>query len=79
MLKTNLTDKNWQEFIGGYALAFDLTEPAQHEDALIKCRTWLKSKARDNFLLLSDFIPAEQVRDPYKLEICFRLNKKVKM
>ena len=55
-------------------MLLDMTEIGQLTDAIKKCRTWIKAKARDNFLVLGDFIPVEQIPDPHKVELEFKLN-----
>ena len=74
LTKKNLSSSNWQEFIGGYCLLLDMTEHAQTADALVKTKVWLQAKARDRFLVLSDFIPVEDIKDPHNVELEFKLN-----
>ena len=64
----------WQQAIGGYFLLIDFTDTS----LLKPGNPWYLSKAQDGFLALSEFIPAEIIADPHKVELELRLNDKTR-
>ena len=68
----------WRDNIGGYFLLLDYTDTAQVKIATEKGRPWFLGKAQDNFLVLSDFIPAEAIEDPHKVELELKINGQTK-
>jgi len=48
------------------------------KQAVTKGAPWFMSKAQDNFLYLSDFIPADAVEDPHNLELELKINSEVR-
>ena len=70
--------EDWINDIGGYFLAIDYTDTTFLNKALSKGQPWFMSKAQDNFLYLSDLIPAEEISDPHNVDIELKVNGQVK-
>ena len=66
------------DYIGGYALALDLTARNLQTEAKKNGWPWDIPKGFDTFLPLSSFIPKEAVSDPYSLELELVINGVVK-
>jgi 2-keto-4-pentenoate hydratase/2-oxohepta-3-ene-1,7-dioic acid hydratase in catechol pathway len=70
--------QDWKDYIGGYFLLLDYTDSLELKEAIAKGGPWLMSKAQDNFLFLSDFIPAEAIDDPHNVELELKINNEVR-
>ncbi|KAL4473843.1 hypothetical protein ABPG74_022707 [Tetrahymena malaccensis] len=68
--------ENWQDYVGGYFLALDLTDRNLQAAAKKAGFPWDLSKGQDKFLPISSFIPKEKVQDPYNLTLHLRINGK---
>ena len=64
--------------IAGYFLLIDYTDFSALKEAMQKGFPWLLAKGQDNFLYLSDFIPAEAIKDPHNCELELRINDQLK-
>lgn len=60
--------------IDGYALAIDMTARNIQDEAKKKGLPWSIGKGFDTFLPLSGFIPKDKIKDPYNVELVFKLN-----
>jgi 2-keto-4-pentenoate hydratase/2-oxohepta-3-ene-1,7-dioic acid hydratase in catechol pathway len=55
----NIKRPEWKSYIGAYFLLIDYTDVAWLNHSMSKSQPWFMSKAQDNFLYLSDMIPAD--------------------
>lgn len=69
---------DWKQDIGGYFLLIDYTDFDETKKATQAGLPWYLSKAQDNFLYLSDFIPADQIQDPHDVELELKINGQVR-
>ncbi|CAI2379713.1 unnamed protein product [Moneuplotes crassus] len=70
-------DEDWRSYIGGYFLCLDLTDRTMQAQFKKKSHPWFLSKAQDNFMPVSEFIPEKDVKDPENLDLQFNINGKV--
>lgn len=66
------------KYIAGYCLALDLTARNVQADAKKNSWPWDISKGFDTFLPLSSLVLADQIPDPYCLDIEFLINGVIK-
>ncbi len=69
-----MNKKDWINDIAGYFLLLDYTDSKLLKGAVEKGHPWFFAKAQDNFLVLSDIIPAEQIEDPHNVELELKVN-----
>ncbi|KAI9354149.1 hypothetical protein BD770DRAFT_392499 [Pilaira anomala] len=62
------------EYIGGYALAIDLTARDIQLEAKKASLPWTASKGFDTFTPISEFIPKHQISDPANVDIWIKVN-----
>ncbi|OBA19633.1 hypothetical protein METBIDRAFT_46041 [Metschnikowia bicuspidata var. bicuspidata NRRL YB-4993] len=66
------------EAIDGYALSIDMTARNVQDEAKKKGLPWSIGKGFDTFLPLSEFIPKENIPDPYNVRLDLKVNGKTK-
>lgn len=71
---SNISKENAMDFVAGYCLALDMTARSLQQEAKEKGMPWTVSKGFDTFCPVSDFIPAEKIKDPHDLEIWLKVN-----
>ena len=69
-------DDNWRDYIGGYFLLLDLTDRDLQGEFKKNGQPWTLSKCQENFMPVSNFIDAEEVKDPHNLEMELKINGK---
>lgn len=69
---------DWKDDIGAYFLLLDYTDVEETKKATQKGLPWYTAKAQDNFLVLSDMIPADEIDDPHNVELELRINDEVR-
>ena len=67
---------NFEDFIGGYFLALDMTERDQQSAAKKNGRPWTLAKGSDNFMPVSDFIP--HLKTPHAVDLEIKVNGETK-
>lgn len=73
----NIEKQNWQEYVGGYFLALDLTDRDMQAHFKKQGFPWDLAKGQDNFFPISKLIPKESVIDPNNLKLELRINDKI--
>ena len=68
----------WKDYIGGYFLLLDYTDAVFLKESITKCLPWYMAKNQDNFLCLSDLIPAEAIDDPHNVELELKIHNEVR-
>jgi len=74
----DVSAKNAMQYVGGYALALDLTSRNLQSLAKEKGLPWAHSKGYDTFCPISDFIPKEKITDPSQVELWLKVDGKLK-
>ncbi|EGG21659.1 hypothetical protein DFA_01545 [Cavenderia fasciculata] len=69
---------NAMDFVGGYALAIDLTARDLQSKAKQQGQCWTIAKGFDTFCPVSDFIPKEKIANPSKVELWLSVDDVVK-
>lgn len=77
-LPDTFTHEEALESIEGYALSVDMTARNVQDEAKKKGLPWSIGKGFDTFLPLSNFIPKEQIPDPYNVELKLVINGETK-
>jgi acylpyruvate hydrolase len=70
----NIKLGEYKNYIGGYFLLLDMTDKGFLTEAMANGSPWLLSKGQDKFLVLSDFIPIEEIDDPHNVDLELRIN-----
>lgn len=70
--------EKWQDYIGGYFLALDLTDRTEQALAKKGGVPWSVAKGQDTFMPLSNFIPVDKVKNPHDLELELTINGETK-
>lgn len=65
---------DWKDDIGGYFLLIDYTDAVKLKKDSQGGLPWYLSKAQDNFLVLSDIIPASEIEDPHNVDLELKIN-----
>ena len=61
--------------IAGYCVAIDMTARNLQEEAKKKGLPWTAAKGFDTFLPISNYIAAENIKDPHDVELYLNVNK----
>jgi len=69
---------DWKDYIAGYFLLLDYTDAIELRKCIAKGGPWLLAKGQDNFLYLSDFVPAEAIDDPHNVDLELKINNEVR-
>ncbi|CAD8080741.1 unnamed protein product [Paramecium sonneborni] len=73
----NIQKDKWQEYIGGYFLALDLTDREMQAHFKKQGFPWDLAKGQDNFFPITELIQKEKVNDPNNLQLELKINEKV--
>ncbi|TFK46647.1 hypothetical protein OE88DRAFT_1687404 [Heliocybe sulcata] len=74
----DVSEADAASYIGGYALAVDMTARNMQEDVKKKGLPWSAAKGFDTFTPVGDFIAKELVSDPHKLNLLLKINGETK-
>lgn len=69
---------NALQYVAGYAVGIDVTARDIQQKAKEKRQPWSVAKGFDTFAPLGNFVPAETVPDPGKLELTLQVNGKTR-
>jgi len=69
--------KAW-DYVGGYALALDMTARDFQDEAKKQGHPWLMAKGFDTSCPVSDYIPKDRIPDPHNIDIWLKVNGQVK-
>lgn len=65
----NIKAEDWEQFVGGYVLALDMTARDHQAKAKKESMPWTLGKCWDTFAPLSSIIPKSRIRNPQDLEL----------
>uniref|UniRef100_A0A0K0FBG6 Oxaloacetate tautomerase FAHD1, mitochondrial n=1 Tax=Strongyloides venezuelensis TaxID=75913 RepID=A0A0K0FBG6_STRVS len=65
------------KYVGGYAVALDMTARDFQNDAKKAGAPWFLAKSFDTSCPISDFIPKEKIPDPHNVELFCHINGRV--
>ncbi|KAH8921307.1 hypothetical protein BT69DRAFT_1283252 [Atractiella rhizophila] len=65
-------------FVAGYTLAIDVTARNIQNHVKGKGLPWTTSKGFDSFCPISRFIPRDEVKDPYDLQLWLKVNEEMR-
>ncbi|NHQ85952.1 fumarylacetoacetate hydrolase family protein [Iodobacter sp. HSC-16F04] len=74
----NISKDNALEHVAGYALGLDLTARDVQAEAKRAGMPWTLSKGFDGAAVLTQFVPASVIRNPFELEFTLEINGKSK-
>ncbi len=74
----NIPEERALSYLSGYAVALDLTLRDLQSELKNKGLPWEIAKGFDTSCPLSDFIAADSVSDPNKLELCLQVNGEIR-
>ena len=74
----NIQEKSALEYLAGYAVALDLTLRDTQSELKSAGLPWEIAKGFDTSCPLSDFIAADKVGNPNNLELCLKVNSKIR-
>ena len=74
----NIPEESALSYLSGYAVALDLTLRDLQSELKNKGLPWEIAKGFDTSCPLSDFIAADRVSDPNKLELCLKVNDEIR-
>ncbi len=66
------------QYVGGYALAIDLTARDLQEEAKKAGLPWTRAKGQDYFCPISDIIPKAQIPDPDNVGLWLKVNEEAR-
>lgn len=67
-----------KEFIGGYALALDMTARNFQNDAKKKGMPWTLAKAWDTFCPISSLVPLSNIPDPQNVHLWLKVDNQIR-
>ncbi|XP_064630689.1 acylpyruvase FAHD1, mitochondrial-like [Lineus longissimus] len=70
----NIPAENAMDYIGGYALALDMTNRGHQTQLKKKGQPWSLAKGFDTSCPISDFVPKEKIPDPGAIQLWCKVN-----
>ncbi|KAF5198875.1 Acylpyruvase fahd1 protein [Thalictrum thalictroides] len=70
----DVSESKAMDFVGGYAVALDMTAREIQSSAKEEGLPWTVAKGQDTFTPISSFIPKSMVQDPHNLKLWLKVN-----
>ncbi|WFD42500.1 acylpyruvate hydrolase [Malassezia psittaci] len=74
----DIDKKHADEYVGGYALAIDMTARNVQDKAKKQGLPWSAAKGFDTFTPISDFVPKKLIQDSSDVELWLKVNDQLK-
>lgn len=74
----DVTESNAMDYVGGYALALDMTARDLQDVAKSAGLPWTLAKGQDTFTPISSVLPKEKVLDPDNLELWLKVDEEIR-
>eukprot|EP00262_Sarcandra_glabra_P020098 TRINITY_DN7900_c0_g1_i1.p1 TRINITY_DN7900_c0_g1~~TRINITY_DN7900_c0_g1_i1.p1 ORF type:complete len:294 (-),score=36.78 TRINITY_DN7900_c0_g1_i1:209-1090(-) len=74
----DVTEETAMDYVGGYALALDMTAREIQSSAKSAGLPWTVAKGQDTFTPISEILPKSLVTDPNKLELWLKVDDEIK-
>lgn len=75
---TNIPQDKAMDYVGGYALALDMTARDLQEEAVKKGLPWAIPKGFDTACPIGNFISKDVIRDPHDLNVWLKVNDQLR-
>ncbi|GAB6023278.1 Acylpyruvase fahd1, mitochondrial [Chamberlinius hualienensis] len=71
----NISEEIAMDYVGGYALALDMTARDLQDEAKKKGLPWTLAKGYDTSCPISSFIPKSSITDPHNVNLWLKINQ----
>ncbi|KAJ0980639.1 hypothetical protein J5N97_008894 [Dioscorea zingiberensis] len=74
----DVSESSAMDYVGGYALALDMTAREIQASAKSAGLPWTVAKGQDTFTPISEVLPKPMVKDPHNLELWLKVDDEIK-
>ncbi|WFC98415.1 hypothetical protein MYAM1_001142 [Malassezia yamatoensis] len=74
----DIDPKHADEYVGGYALAIDMTARNVQDQVKKQGLPWSTAKGFDTFTPISEFVPKKLIQDPSDVQLWLKINDQLK-
>ncbi|XP_039126708.1 probable acylpyruvase FAHD1, mitochondrial [Dioscorea cayenensis subsp. rotundata] len=74
----DVAESSAMDYVGGYALALDMTAREIQDSAKSAGLPWIVAKGQDTFTPISEVLPKSMVADPHNIELWLKVDDEIK-